>query len=98
MKLLDILVEYLKEWPEGHAAVSMDYDGYCNKSDGDGYGYKCADDLGPIMNGKVWGSGQWTGFSELTEVLDGLIAEDFETAIVTREQWQAERDRKQVQP
>lgn len=90
MKLLDILLEHLTEWPEGRAAISMDFDGYCNRSDSGLFGYKRAEDLRPIDEDGMWSCGQWTGFDALTEKLGGLVAEDF-TAFVTREQWEAAR-------
>lgn len=91
MKLLDILLEHLTEWPEGHAAISMDRDGYCNRSDSALFGYKPADELQPITEYGLWDCSQWSGFDELTAKLDGLVAEDY-AAFVTREQWEAARD------
>ena len=75
MKLIELLARELKEWPEGGEHVVQDDD--CDVKFGAG------DD--PTFDGTMWMRsteiyrGQW---------IDVELADDYDTAIVTREQWE----------
>lgn len=80
MKLVEILARELDEWPEDAASITQDKDGEiwpCSKRK-------------PRFNGRVWTSmgaymkpGLWK---------DETLACDYDTAIVTRAEWQAAVD------
>lgn len=82
--LLEILAEELKEWPGDRPAISQDCNGMLNKLD---FGLVAADVL-PIIDGLVWTDRQWTAHSSVRLT---RVADDFKTAVVTKEQWLAAR-------
>ncbi len=81
MKLVEILARKLSEWPTGIVSMSQDND--CRVS-----GYS---DTIQFLDG----DGDWTtdGYIGLSRFKITLLADDYETAIVTREMWQAEKQR-----
>lgn len=82
MKLVDILARELKEWPEG-AKVAV--------SDEDGISFASRDDL-QRGAGNNWRSLQGSLLREHDILRTQPPADDYDTAIVTREQWQAAVD------
>ena len=84
MKLVELLARELKEWPKGsngNDAITQDEGGRLNSLD---------EGMQPSFNDA---DQCWEGVSH--SYLDFRLeeAEDFATAVVTRAQWQAERDR-----
>lgn len=80
MKLVQILARELEKWPEGSSIIVQDDDGEIK---GD---YQKTPTLSASVN--VWlrhGAAEFTAKTE--------VASDRKTAIVTREMWQAERER-----
>ncbi|WAX16321.1 hypothetical protein KP591P3_00003 [Klebsiella phage KP591P3] len=84
MKLIDILVEELPKrggWPEGVVAITQDSDKATNN-------YKTADGLETNEHGTWRYSSAWEGYS--FPASDSLrLASDYDTAIITREQYEA---------
>lgn len=80
MKLVEILARDLKEWPEGAEYIVQDYDGEFWPSDR-------LEDFPP----ELIGNNCWR--CSFLNVGDFYLetAEDFQTAIVTKEQWKEER-------
>lgn len=84
MKLIDILVEELPKrggWPEGVVAITQDSDKAINN-------YKTVDGLETNENGTWRYSSAWEGFSLLASDAP-FLASDYDTAIITREQYEA---------
>lgn len=84
MKLVELLAKQIAEWPEGAEHAIQDDDG-CFK-------------FGAGKNPKIYSDGIWVRDIEIEhELYNGFHSSektsDRESAIVTREQWQAERDR-----
>lgn len=81
MKLVEILAKELGEWP---------LDTACYSQDGNGLAY-------PYINTPTWNGSYWSGspdYDDNAEVLRDIVtATDHATAIVTREMWQAERNK-----
>ena len=88
MKLVQLLAKELKEWPDNNLAefaalfVAQDYDGVIVTLD-PGENPDVAQRIGG-----VWSGASWTGGD-----LKFDVAEDHKTSIVTRDQWQAEREK-----
>ena len=85
MKLIDILVEELPKrggWPEGVTAITQDSDKAINN-------YKTADGLETNEYGTWRYSSAWEGYSLLASD-SPCLASDYYTAIITREQYEAE--------
>lgn len=80
MKLVEILARDLKEWPEGAEYIVQDHDGQCWPSDR-------LEDWPP----EIMGNACWRCSFVSTVDLYLETAEDFQTAIVTKEQWKEER-------
>lgn len=90
MKLVELLASVVGEWPDGAAYAVQDGD----KRQTIKFGVK-KHDLGIRSHGHkdpVWQCDNW-GFTHHHDVDHDELAADYETAIVTRAQWQAERDR-----
>lgn len=84
MKLVDILVEELPKrggWPEGVVAITQDSDKAINN-------YKTADGLETNEHGTWRYSSAWEGYSLLASD-SPCLASDYDTAIITREQYEA---------
>ena len=84
MKLIDILVEELPKrggWPEGVVAITQDSDKAINN-------YKTADGLETNEHGTWRYSSAWEGYSLLASD-STCLASDYDTAIITREQYEA---------
>ena len=84
MKLIDILVEELPKrggWPEGVVAITQDSDKAINN-------YKTADGLETNEHGTWRCSSAWEGYSLLASD-SPCLASDYDTAIITREQYEA---------
>lgn len=84
MKLVELLAKQIAEWPEGAEHAIQDDDG-CFK-------------FGAGKNPKSYGDGIWVRDIEIEhELYNGFNSSektsDRESAIVTREQWQAERNK-----
>ncbi len=84
MKLVELLAEKIKEWPEGAKNITQDHDGSVNP---------CTDPHNDIeFDGSRWSS--TNGFHMDLDIIGKQdLSSDYKTAIVTRPQWQAERDR-----
>src|SRR5690554_2674542 len=80
MKLVEILARDLKEWPEGAEYIVQDCDGGCWPSDR-------LEDCPPVLSDNTY----WRSSLLNTGNIYLEIAEDFRTAIVTKEQWEEER-------
>lgn len=83
MKLIDILVEELPKrggWPEGVVAITQDSDKAINN-------YKTADGLETNEHGTWRYSSAWEGYS-LLDSDSPCLASDYDTAIITREQYE----------
>jgi hypothetical protein len=84
MKLIDILVEELPKrggWPEGVVAITQDSDKAINN-------YKTADRLETNEHGTWRYSSAWEGYSMLASD-STCLASDYDTAIITRDQYEA---------
>lgn len=84
MKLIDILVEELPKrggWPEGAVAITQDSDKAINN-------YKTSDGLETNEHGTWRYSSAWEGYSLLASD-SPCLASDYDTAIITREQYEA---------
>lgn len=84
MKLIDILVEELPKrggWPEGVVAITQDSDKAINN-------YKTADGLETNEHGTWRYSSAWEGYSLLASD-SPCLAPDYDTAIITRERYEA---------
>ena len=89
MKLIDILVEELPKrggWPEGVVAITQDSDKAINN-------YKTADGLETNENGTWRYSSAWEGYSLLASD-SPCLASDYDTAIITRDQYETALDTK----
>lgn len=80
MKLVEILARDLKEWPEGAEYIVQDYDGGCWPSN------RLEDWPPELMENDCWRCAFVNVDNPYLE-----IAEDFRTAVVTKEQWEEER-------
>lgn len=86
MKLVEILARELEKWPEDGGPVASIV------QDPDGFAYvRCNDDSDEFS----FSQGEWIGVwsNPKTRKLHIDLSEDHATAIVTREMWQAERER-----
>lgn len=84
MKLIDILVEELPKrggWPEGAVAITQDSDKAINN-------YKTSDGLETNEHGTWRYSSAWEGYSLLASD-SPCLASDYDTAIITREQYES---------
>jgi len=81
MKLVELLAKELSKWPVGEGYAVQDSDGEVK------FGF--GNDPEKSDGGKVWLRAQAASAVRM----DLALAEDCATAIVTREMWQAERDR-----
>lgn len=84
MKLIDILVQELPKcggWPEGVVAITQDSDKAINN-------YKTADRLETNEHGNWRYSSAWEGYSMLASD-STCLASDYDTAIITRDQYEA---------
>lgn len=89
MKLVEILAKKLDVWPTG-AAISVQ-DGDARKTVK--FGSKNANPSIALMGLKdVWQAIAWK-YTHESDFEHSVLASDWETAIVTEAQWQAERDR-----
>ncbi len=83
MKLLEILVEKLDEWPYGYTHLVQEYDGMfygVNPLDGD--------QLGELScQAGFWYGGSYPDFSE-GSFSASAVADDYDTAIVTIEDYE----------
>lgn len=80
MKLLDILVKELDEWPDGIGVnmIMQDGDGVLCGSRQEGY----------FMEGfDYWARGRCSGLPSHSQLKDDVLAEDYKTAIITKQQW-----------
>src|SRR5574343_648596 len=90
MKLVDILARELNEWPEDFnskptAAIVQDGDRtLCSFDKTDG----AKPDKNQLLSSGDWSRHFSTGFG----IVPNVLADDFETAIVTRAQWKEARD------
>lgn len=84
MKLVELLARELIEWPEGAKNITQDKDGGVSP---------CTDPHNDLaFNGRQWTS--TSGFHIGIDIIPGCgLSSDYATAIITRAQWQAERDR-----
>lgn len=84
MKLVELLAEKIKEWPEGAKNITQDHDGSVSP---------CTDPHNDLeFDGSRWSS--TNGFHMGLDIIGKQdLSSDYKTAIVTRAQWQAERDR-----
>ena len=86
MKLVEILAAELAEWPKDATCITQDDGGAVNGA---------SDKLPPVLHGNAWGGGAF--YLDDPDNQDFVMtltqADDYGTAIVTRAQWQAERDR-----
>ena len=82
MKLVEILARELREWPEGASLIVQDYDGEVK--------YQFSGDFPEIENGRVWlrTLSDEPGCGVINHYRASI---DYDTAIVTREMWEAER-------
>lgn len=90
MKLVELLAKHVSEWPNGAAYAVQDGDRRQTVK----YG-KTKGNLGIKAEGHsldVWQNRSW-GFTSNHDFDHDELASDFLTAIVTEDQWQAERDR-----
>ena len=89
MNLLQILARELSEWPNpcyGCDSITQDLSGFLNATVAGGAPYISGD-------GKEWlGNIGWT-LSDSGKTTRAQLATDHATAIITREQWEAERQR-----
>lgn len=84
MKLVELLAKELSEWPESSACITQDSGGFI-------YGWEHA---GAEYRGDSWYSPEGKDFGMNDIGIEGLDeAIDHKTSVVTRAQWQAERDR-----
>lgn len=85
-KLVDILARELEKWPEDATCITQD-DGGCMNGG--------TVDYPPVLRGNAWGEGAfYLDDPDNTDLVMSLSqADDYQSAIVTKEQWQAERDR-----
>lgn len=84
MKLVELLAEKIKEWPNGAKNITQDHDGSVSP---------CTDPHNDLeFDGSRWSSTD--GFNMGIDIIGKQdLASDYKKAIVTRAQWQAERDR-----
>lgn len=90
MKLVELLAGVIGEWPNGAEYAVQDGD----KRQTIKFGVKKRD-LGIRSHGHkdpVWQCDNW-GFTHNHDIDHDELADDYATSIVTRAQWQAERDR-----
>jgi hypothetical protein len=89
MKLVEILAKELGEWPDRYntSAISQDSNKSLNRLDRGLFAWQANMH---VTDHGVWNSTTWTMFSDLQVE---QLATDHATAIVTREMWQAERDK-----
>jgi len=83
MKLVELLARELDEWTAGQVAAVQD-------PDADGTVWFVSSNAGLEFNGSEW---KYDGYFEIAISRPSNRAEDYDSAIVTRAQWQAERDR-----
>lgn len=80
MKLVEILARDLKEWPEGAEYIVQDHDGQCWPSSKlEGRPPELVDNM------------HWSCWYVSVDDFYIEVAEDFRTAVVTKEQWEEER-------
>lgn len=81
MKLVELLAKDLSDWPEACKTMTQDADGDVNMYEG----------ANPktTSSGRVWLDDYFIDYAKRSDE----VADDQSTAIVTRAQWQAERDR-----
>lgn len=86
MKLVEVLAKELACWPEDASCITQD-DGGC--MNGGTVEYP------PVLHSNAWGGGAfYLDDPDNTDLVMNLTqADDYQTAIVTSEMWQAERDR-----
>ncbi len=103
MKLVELLARELGEWPENVAAMVQERNGRCHGcQSGDLFFDASDEEYNSAWYSKscswwpVTGTEEYSSTGNPGKVIE--LADDYRAAIVTREQWQAERDRKQVQP
>ena len=82
MKLVELLAKELNEWAAGKVAAVQD-------PDADGTVWFVSSSDGLEFNGLEW---RYYGYFEIAISRPSSRAEDYDSAIVTRAQWQAERD------
>ena len=89
MKLVEILAKKLDVWPSGAAIAVQDGD----KRKTVKFGSKHANPSIALMGLKdVWQARDWK-YTYQSDFDHSVLASDWKTAIVTKKQWQAERDR-----
>ena len=89
MKLVEILAKKLDVWPTGAAIAVQDGDALKTVK----FGSKHANPSIALMGVKdVWQARDWK-YTYQSDFDHSVLASDWKTAIVTKKQWQAERDR-----
>jgi hypothetical protein len=83
MKLVELLARELDSWAAGQVAAVQD-------PDADGTVWFVSSNAGLEFNGSEW---KYDGYFEIAISRPSNRAEDYDSAIITRAQWQAERDR-----
>jgi hypothetical protein len=85
-KLVEILARELKEWPEDAECITQDYGGAINGG---------TVEYPPVLQGNAWGKGAFYLDDPENPALVMSLSQsgDYQSAIVTKDQWQAERDR-----
>lgn len=82
MKLVELLAKELDVWPEDAKNITQDFDRAVSP---------CTKDYDLEFNGSRWCCSG--GFDNVDIIAGAERSEDYRSAIVTREMWQAERDR-----
>jgi hypothetical protein len=82
MKLVELLAAKLPKWADTTT---------CYVQDRDGSAWPCK--ITPKFDGGVWGADNFIDQREQAEMIVGELSPDYATAIVTKDKWQAERDR-----
>lgn len=85
-KLVEILAKELKEWPKDAECITQDYGGAINGG---------TVEYPPVLQGNAWGKGAFYLDDPENPALVMSLSQsgDYQSAIVTKDQWQAERDR-----
>jgi hypothetical protein len=91
MKLVEILARELKEWPEGASHIVSASDGGIHQTRGGAPGHDQNDDVLPFT--VLSGCGDEVFWNNRSVFWLSVAPDDYKTAIVTREMWQAAKDK-----
>jgi len=91
MKLVEILARELKEWPEGASHIVSALDGGIHQTRGGAPGHDQNDDVLPFT--VLSGCGDEVFWNNRSVFWLSVAPDDYKTAIVTREMWQAAKDK-----